>query len=63
MNAIVGYTIRYIYANSKVSMEMTLRNFTHCNRDAVCLWKIRAEQISKTLLQIVFVDFVTCYSY
>ena len=42
-------------------MEITLRNFTHCNRDAVGLWEI-TEQIRKTLLQIVFVDFVTCYS-
>jgi hypothetical protein len=36
---------------------------THCNRDAVGLWKIRPEQILQTILQIVFIDLVTCYSY
>ena len=45
----------YIYANSKLSVEMT---FTHCNRDAVGVCKI-PEQISKTLLKIVFINFVT----
>ena len=61
MSVIVGYTIRDTHGNSKVSMEMTLRNFTHCNRDAVGVFKI-PKQISKTILQIVFINFVTCYS-